>query len=413
MRVPGTRWPMLALLTKSGLARMSDQMTAIVYGYGMLRETGTSMSGGLVMAASLLALVVGSLFAGRLIARFGARSIALGGSWLSVAAAAAIALLLGMGQADPVLIAALAATGAVLDGPSAIASEVHYPQVARLGRFNLIKLNAIDDGLDSSATLIAPACGVALVTIFGLVGGAFSVMALGFLGALVLTVGFPRFGPVRAASSVSMAVVFSAIRQDRLLSGLTVLFSITVAVFTALQLVVLPRLLHGVAGGAELLTLFLVCGGLAALCGAGASHTAANRLSLRCLLALAFTLLAAGAALPATSTATPVIGLSAVLCGLPAGVIAPLAASIYQIRPPRALRADVQAVSGALIFAVAPLAVLAASLAVDALPAGPVTAVLAVFMAGLAVCAARFLPACTVAAAMVPFNAARQSSSSA
>ena len=408
MRVPATRWPMLALLAKSGFARLSDQMAAIVYGYGMLRETGTSLSGGLVMAASLGALVVGSLFAGRLIARFGARPIALAGSWLSVAAAAVIAVLVGMGNGDPLVIALFAAAGAVLDGPSAIASEVHFPQVARLGRFDLIKLNAIDDALDSSAMLVAPACGVALVTMFGLAGGAFAVMSLGLLGALVLTAGFPRFGIVQGASKVSMAVVFRAIRQDRLLFNLTVLFSIAIAAFAALQLVVLPRLLHGTAWDAKLLTLFLVAGGISALCGAGVSQSVSARLSLRGLLTLAFVLLAAGAALPAASTALPVIALSAVLCGLPTGVIAPLAASIYQVRPPRVLRADIQSVSGALVFAVAPLAVLASSLAVDALPAAPVAAVLAAVMAASALFAALAMPASTAAAAMVPFDAARQ-----
>lgn len=410
MRLPVNRWPLLALLTASGLARLSDQMAGIVYGYGMLRETGTSLSGGLVLAASTAALVVGSLFAGRLIARFGARPVALAGCWLSVAAAAMIAVLVATGHGDPLVIAVLAAVGAILDGPSAIASEVHYPQVARLGRLNLIKLNAIDDGLDSSATLVAPACGVALVSMFGLAGGAFAVAALVLLGALALTAGFPRFGIVRGASAVTLATVFRAIRQDRLLFNMTILFSIAVAVFSALQLVVLPRLLNGPEGDAGLLTLFLVVGGLAALGGAGLSHLVAPRASLRVLLTLALALLAVGAVLPGASTAPPVIVLSAVLCGLPTGIIAPLAASIYQVRPPLVLRADVQAVAGALVFAVVPLAVLASSMAVDVMPVAPVVAVLATLIAASALFAALVLPSSSAREAMVPFNSARQTS---
>ena len=410
MQLPANRWPILALLTASGLARLSDQMAGIVYGYGMLRETGNSLSGGLVLASSFAALVLGSLFAGRLIARFGARPIALAGSWLSVAAAAMIAVLVGTGHGDPLMIAMLAAAGAVLDGPSAIASELHYPQVARLGRMSLIKLNAIDDGLDSSATLVAPACGVVLVSMAGLAGGAFAVLALGLLGALSLTAGFPRFGVIRGASAVTLSMVFQTIRQDRLLLNMTVLFSIAVAVYAALQLVVLPRLLYATAGNGGLLMLFLVAGGLAALGGAALSHVVAVRVSLRVLLTVAFLMLAVGAVLPAASTATPVIMLSAVLCGLPTGVIAPLAASIYQLRPPLVLRADVQSVAGALVFAVAPLAVLASSFAVDVLPAAPVAAVLAVLIAASAVFAALVLPPSTAQAAMAPFSGARPES---
>lgn len=42
---------MLGLLAQSGHARLSDQMAAIVYGWGLLKETGSSVTSGLVMAA--------------------------------------------------------------------------------------------------------------------------------------------------------------------------------------------------------------------------------------------------------------------------------------------------------------------------------------------------------------------------
>lgn len=405
MHLPGTRWPMLGLVAQSGLARLSDQMAAIVYGWGLLRETESSATGGLVMAASFAALGFGTLFAGRLIGRFGARSIALASTWLSVTAAAAIAILLTMGLAHPALIALLAALGAVLDGPSAIASETHYPQIARLARFDLIKLNAIDDGLDGAATLVAPAVGVALVTVLGLAGGAWALALLGLLAALMLTVSFPRFPIIRGASSVTLRSVGQAILGDRLLSGLTLLFSIAVGVFVAVELVVLPRILHGTAQDAQLLTLFLLTGGVAALLGAALSKALAARLSLRAFLAGTFLSLAGGIALLTTSTAMPIITASAVLCGLPSGLIGPLAASIYQMRPPRALRANVQALSGALIFAAAPVAVFAAGLAVDALPIGLVLAVFAALMATGALLAAIALPAGDAIAATQPLDA--------
>ena len=50
---------MLGLLTQSGLARLADQMAAIVYGWGLLNDSGSSTSGAMVMAASFAALVIG------------------------------------------------------------------------------------------------------------------------------------------------------------------------------------------------------------------------------------------------------------------------------------------------------------------------------------------------------------------
>ncbi|MCU0949198.1 MAG: hypothetical protein MUF47_13280 [Porphyrobacter sp.] len=370
MRLATATWPMLGLLTQSGLARLSDQMAAIVYGWGMLNGSGSSASGAIVMAASFAALVIGTLFAGRLISAFGARRVALAGVWVSVLAASLIALMLHFGFANPALIAILAALGAILDGPSAIASEMHYPQMARLARFDLIRLNALDDGLDGAATLIAPATGVLLVTNFGLVGGATALAVLGLSAALVLTVSFPRFKPVSGASSITLRAVGQALLADRLLAWLTLLFSIAVGVFVAVELVMLPRLLLAEADGARQLTLFLIAGGVAALAGAALSRRVAASLSLPHLLGAGFLSLAVGTGLLAFSTGTSALLASAALTGLPSGVIGPLAASIFQTRPPRALRADMQALSGALVFASAPIAVLAAGIAMDALPTG-------------------------------------------
>lgn len=400
MQVARSLWPMLGLLAQSGLARLSDQMAAIVYGWGLLKETESSAVGGLVMAASFGALVLGTLFAGRLIGRYGARSVALAGVWLSVTAAAVIAILLSAGIAHPAVIAALAAAGALLDGPSAIASETHYPQIARLARFDLIRLNAIDDGLDGTATLVAPPVGVALVTLFGLAGGASAVALIGLMAALILTISFPRFLPIVGTAPTTLRTICGVLLADRLLTGLTLLFSVAVGVFVAVELVVLPRLLLGTAQEAGLLTLFLVTGALAALAGAALSRTLAARLRLRTLLAAAFVSLAIGMVLLAISAAVPVIVASAFLSGLPSGLLGPLAASIYQLRPPRALRADVQALSGALVFAAAPVAVLAAGFAVDVLPTRLVLLALAGLMAVGALLATAALPPGTAMDAM-------------
>ena len=370
MRLATATWPMLGLLTQSGLARLSDQMAAVVYGWGMLNGSGSSASGAIVMAASFAALVIGTLFAGRLISTFGARRVALAGVWVSVLAAGLIALMLHFGFANPALIAILAALGAILDGPSAIAGEMHYPQIARLARFDLIRLNAVDDGLDGAATLIAPAIGVLLVTNFGLVGGAAALAVLGLSAALILTASFPRFKPISGTSSITLRAVGQALLADRLLAWLTLLFSIAVGVFVAVELVMLPRLLLAEADGARQLTLFLIAGGVAALAGAALSRRFAASLSLPHLLGVGFLSLAAGTCLLAFSIETPALLASAALNGLPSGVIGPLAASIFQTRPPRALRADMQALSGALVFASAPIAVLAAGIAMDALPKG-------------------------------------------
>jgi uncharacterized protein len=391
---------MLGLLTHSSLARLADQMAAIVYGWGLLNDSGSSASGAIVMASSFAALVIGTFLAGRLISVFGARAVALAGVWVSVAAAGLIVLALHVGFANPALIAILAALGAILDGPSAIASKTHHPQIARLARFDLIRLNALDDGLDGAATLIAPATGVVLVAGFGLTGGATAIALLGLSAALILTASFPRFSPIHGTSSITLRKVGRALLADRLLTWLTVLLSIAVGVFVAVELVMLPRLLLGAADGSQQLTHFLIAGGMAALTGAALSRRFAASLSLRYLLTAAFVSLSAGTGLLAIGTDKPALLVSAALVGLPSGAIGPLVASIYQTRPPRALRVDMQAMSGALVFAAAPIAVLGAGLAVDVLPIRATLISCAVSMALAALIVIVTLPPISVQAAM-------------
>jgi MFS family permease len=168
-------------------------MAAVVYGSGLLEASGSSVGPSLVMAASFGALAIGTFFAGRMIGRFGARPVAIAGLWVSLAAAGLIAALAAMGDADPTIIAIIAAAGAILDDPAGVASETKYPQIARLARFDLVRLNAIDDGLDNTSRLNAPALGALVVSALGLAAGSAMIAIVTLLAATLCTASFPAF----------------------------------------------------------------------------------------------------------------------------------------------------------------------------------------------------------------------------
>ena len=131
MKLVRARWPIVGLMIQSGFARCANQMAEIVYGWAIQQQTGSGLAAGFVMAASVGALVVGTLFAGRIVARWGVRRVALSGAWVSALSACVIASLFAAGHADPLTIAAVAALGAVLDGPATTAVEPNLPAVAR------------------------------------------------------------------------------------------------------------------------------------------------------------------------------------------------------------------------------------------------------------------------------------------
>jgi macrolide resistance protein len=399
---------MRGLLAQSGLARLSDQMAAIVYGWGLLEASGSSAGPSVVMAASFGALVVGTLFAGRLIGRFGARPVALAGLWTSLAAAALIAFLTAMGETDPTLIAVIAAAGAILDGPAGIASETRYPQIARLARFDLVRLNAIDDGLDNAAGVIAPSIGALVVGALGLAGGAASIAMLSLLAALLCTASFPAFR-TRPSSGGGVARALRHLAGDRLLVSLTVLVALIVAVFVAVELVILPRaLLRPGGAGAKGLAAFLLSAGLAGIAGTLAAAPLARRVSLQGLLFGAVGAMALGIALSAWDQGLASLIVSGAVIGLPAGVVTPALSSLYQLRPPLPLRADLQSILGALIFAAAPFAILAAGAAADRVEPPTLLLWLSAVTGAIALCARLLLPPTVLAAALLPASPPRQ-----
>jgi predicted MFS family arabinose efflux permease len=358
MRLPKSRLPLYGLLLQSGIARLSDQMAAVVYGWGFLKETGSSAASSMIMASSLAALVGGTFFAGRLIHRFGARNVALTGGWLSVSAASAIAVLYAMDLGNPTLIAVIAAIGAVLDGPAGVASEVSYPQIARVARFDLVKLNALDDGLDSVAGLIAPGTAALILAAFSLLGAMSSLVILGLVAILILTFSMPNFRGSKNRGSKSIGPAIDFIWNDQIIFKLTILFSIAIALFLTIQLLLIPRAII-VAGHQEnVLAMVLFSAGSGGIAGALLVSRVVNLMGIRYIVALAFFLLTLAAGFILGAAAILLLCVCGALAGLASGIVSAPIATLYQTRPPLHLRADVQGITGALSLGAAPFAIL-------------------------------------------------------
>ncbi len=368
MNLPRTRLPDYGLFLQSGFARLSDQMADVVYGWSFLEETGSSTASGLIMASSIGALVCGTFFAGRFIQRFGARNIALTGGWLSVIAATAIAVFYAMDIASPVSVAIIAALGALLDGPAAVATEVNYPQIARVGRFELVKLNAIDDGLDNVASLIAPGTAALILSAFSLLGAMISLAVLGLAAVLILTMSLPSFRGSQNRGVNSLKPALNFIWNDQLIFRLTALFCIAIALFLAIQLLLIPRAIKFADHSETTLALVLFSAGLGGIAGAMAATRISNILSIKNLVALTLMILALAAGLILAASSIAALCVSGTLAGMAGGLISAPVATLYQTRPPMNLRADVQGVTGALSLLATPFMIIGPGLLTDSMP---------------------------------------------
>jgi MFS family permease len=392
MRLPHTRIPIYGMLLQSGMARLSDQMSAVVYGWGFLQETGSSLASGIIMASSLIALVIGTLFAGRLIAAFGARRIVLWGNWVSCIAAAMIALCFALGFAGPILVAVIAALGAVLDGPAGIASETNYPAIARMGRFDLMRFNALDDSLDHGASLIAPALGAGAIAAVSVSGAMWFLAGLGLMAAMLSTAVLPAFKSDPKAASVSLRSAYEYLRSDAILFRLTVLFCAVIAIFVSVELVLLPRAISEAGLSSGTLASVLFGAGFGGLGGASAANAVSRRVALPYLAGLVFALLGAGIAIMAFAGTATAFCTSGLLAGAGSGLISAPVATLLQTRPPAALRADVQALAASLSLAATPITVLFYAVLADALDIAVLLAGSAGLMGALTIVAVLWVP---------------------
>jgi hypothetical protein len=398
MHIVTSRRPMAGLLAQSALGRLADHMAGIIYGWGILQTTGSSAAAGLVIGAHVAVLIAGTMMAGRLIARFGARRVALTGVWLTAVSTTVVALLFMGGAPDPLLVALVGAAGAVLEGPANIASETNYPEVARIGRFDLLQLNAMDDTLDHLGALLGPTAGAAIVVAVGPAGGAGAVALLSLFAAGALTLSLPAFRRVTEAATTGPREVIAFLAADRILLPLTVLFGVVIALFAAIQLVILPRAVMAAGLDPSLIATFLATGAVGSLVGAALTATCGREVGVREVVSAAFATLALGAGLLALGTAPLPMAVAGFVCGLPTGFVAPIAAMLYQSRPPKALRADVQAIAGALVLGATPVTLFAFGLLSDAATAAALLAGIAVVLVVLAGIARAWLPAAATSA---------------
>jgi hypothetical protein len=391
MRLPKTKMPFFGMLAQSGLARFANQMSAVVYGWGMLQETGSSFASGLILASSLAALTIGTLFAGRLIARFGSRQVVLWGNWVSFAAALAIAFCFTAGVANPILVAFIAALGAILDGPAGIASETNYPKIARIGRVDLMRLNSFDDGLDHVATLIAPACGAAVIAIVSVTGATWVLAVLGFLAAVLVILALPAFKHTPKAANASLRMAYDHLMGDSLLFRLTVLFCAVIAIFASVEFMILPRAIKDAGLEAATLASVLFGIGIGGIGGALLAAPVSRILQLSWLVALVFALLAASVTVMAVADTPTVFVASGVLAGLGSGLISAPVNTLLQTRPPSSVRADVQSLIGALSVAATPAALLLSAWLADVVPIKIIVIISAVCLMALSLLAAFWL----------------------
>lgn len=358
------RIPVYGVIAAGGVSMLGNAVAAVALPWFVLDLTGSAAWTGLAGAVGMTPLILGAFLGGSVIDRLGSRRVAVVGDLVSAACVGAIPVLqaLGLLTLAPLLI--LIAVGALLDGPAVTAQESRYPELARLAGLRLERVTALDELIDNGAMIAGPIlAGLAIATV-GPAPALAITAGCSLIAAVLNLILLPRHRPSRrAADGARPNDVLTGVRflfGDLLLRTLLILSMGVVAIFGALDAVVMPVFIRESGRDIAELGWFLAAAGGGAAAGALGFASAGHRIGKRFVLLACLAAEAVAMFLLAGQAGGSTLLIAGALAGLGAGPLGPLVNTVLLRRTPSAIRDRVLGASTAVALTATPLAVLLA-----------------------------------------------------
>ncbi len=377
------------LVAANAVSLTGNVMGAVAIPWFVLTTTGSAALTGVAAFAATGPMVVGSLVAGRIVDRLGARRTSIATDLVSGGTVAAIPLLHALGALELWHLVVLVALGTVFDSAGAAARTSLLPPLAASASIELDRANARFGGAEHIGYLLgAPAAGL-LIALVG-APGVLWIDALSFALSAVLLAGVRSDGmpastlpggPVRRPT---LRAAVEAIRRDRVLLTLVIVPMIGALLIDPLAPVVLPVYARDVGGSPVWLGIAVAAYGSGGLAGLVGSPRLRERIGRRAIYIGSFAawpvLYAALALLPGMVVASGLLfGI-----GLVAGLVAPIETTVVQERTPAELLPRVVGLTTAVFRVAGPVAILVVGLLIERLSLGVTLAVLAAGTVALA-----------------------------
>ena len=380
--------PLFGVVAASSFSQLGNAVASVALPWFVLTLTDSAAWTGVAAAAGMVPLVLGAFFSGPLIDRLGARRVAVTADLVGAASVAAVPVLFLTGELTLVWLLALIVIAALLDGPGMTAQDARLPELARLAGLPVERVTSIDELLENAAAILGPAIAGLAIVALGVERTLFITAACSLSAGVINAVSLPRHR--RAARKMGSDAVLAGARfllGDALLRTILILAMVVLAVFGALNAVVVPALLRAGDGSALDLGLFLAAAGTGAAIAAIGFAVRGHKVNGRIVLLLGL----AGATASVGTLAIaqpPLTWIAAGALGLSTGALGPLVDALFLRRAPSAIRASVLGATTAAALVATPIAVLLAGLGADLVGPRPVLGGLALILAALAAFAA-------------------------
>ncbi len=368
------RRPLHGWLTAEAISLMGTRVSMIAIPLYVLGSTGSAARTGLAAFAEMLPLVLFKVLGGPVIARVGARRIAIGCDVASVAVVGSIPLLHEAGLLSFPAFLGLVALAGSLRGPGDGAKQALVPQLVATAGVPMERATGLHSTVERTASMLGAGLAGLLVAAVGAADALLLDAASFGLSAAVLawatvplsdarqeTASGDRDGssdPATGGYRAQLREGFAFLRRDRdrVLFAITAMVALTNLLDAAYVTVLVPVWAVDSGGGAAAVGLLLaVFSGAAALGALGAASWATRLPRYRTYL-VAF--LVAGAprfvVLALDSSLAAVLGV-AVAAGFSAGFINPVLGAVVFERIPAPLVGRVSSLTTALCYALIPL----------------------------------------------------------
>jgi H+ antiporter protein len=369
-----SRWPALLILCSAFLAAAGNGISLVAFPWLVLQRTGSATEASIVAGAGTLPLLFATLIAGTAVDFLGRRRVAMladAMSALSVAAIPVLALTMGAGVLNTVVLAGLAALGAFFDPAGMTARLSMLPEAARRADWTLDHTNSVYEAVFNLAYITGPGIGGLLIATLGgistmwVTAGAFGLSILAM--AVLRLPGADRPEPEERPDGVVSGVVegLRFVWNNRVLRALGLLELAVTGLYLPMESVLFPKYFSDRNEPAHLgwVLMALSIGGLVG----ALSWTVLSRIaSKRTTVLTAVATFGSAATVIAFLPPLPVILVLSAVVGLVYGPIGPIYNSVMQTRTPEQMRGRVVGVMTSMAYAAGPVGFMIAGPLVDA-----------------------------------------------
>ncbi len=266
LRFPRSRARLYGVIVAGGFSLLGNAVASVALPWLVLSLTGNAVWTGVAAAAGMVPLVIGAFLGGPVVDRFGSRIVAVTADLASAFSVAAIPLLFFFGQLSLCALIALIVIGALLDGPGMIAYDARVPELARLARLPIERVTSIDELLENASLIFGPPVAGIAIAGFGIEYALLITAGCSLMAAIIGAISLPphRRRIVRTEIGHETLAGLRFLISDPLLRLILVVAMVMLAVFGALNAVILPALFRVEGANALDLGLFLAVSGVGA-----------------------------------------------------------------------------------------------------------------------------------------------------